>query len=110
MKKRKRRISAKEKARKAFEAVPPGERIGDAPIEESVHGKMEFLARQIDHFFNGDLRGEDRLTGFVMLVFPFNDHEGRANYISNANRADVVLMLKEQIARFEGQPEQTGQA
>jgi len=30
--------------------------------------------------------------------------------MSNADRADVVIMLKEQIARFEGQPEQTGTA
>lgn len=86
------------------------ERLGDAPIEDAYIGKMNFLAEQMDHFFNGDLRGEDRHTGFVLLVFPFGDGKGRANYISNANRADVVTLLKEQLARFEGQPELKGSA
>ena len=31
-------------------------------------------------------------------------------YISNANRGDVVIMLKEQLKRFEGQPDLTGHA
>ena len=37
--------------------------------------------------------------------------EGRCNYISNgADRKDIVVMLKEQIKRFEGQPEMKGEA
>jgi hypothetical protein len=45
------------------------------------------------------------------MVFPFNDHEGRCNYISNgADRRDVVTLMKEQIKRFEGQPEIKGTA
>lgn len=98
------------RAKEQFEQQPKAQRLGDAPVEDEYHGKMEFLARQIDHFFNGDLRGEARSTGFVLLVFPFHDHAGRCNYMSNANRADVVTLLKEQIARFEGQPEQSGSA
>ena len=85
------------------------ETLGDAPIEEEYRAKMNFLAEQMDHFFNGDLRGEDRHTGFCLMVFEFGN-AGRANYISNANRADVVTMLKEQLARFEGQPEMKGTA
>lgn len=100
---------AQASAKQQFEAFDPKERIGDAPVEAAYHGKMQFLAREIDHLFNGDLRGQDRTTGFVLLVFPFND-EGRVNYMSNAERADVVNMLKEQIARFEGQPELKGTA
>jgi hypothetical protein len=48
----------------------------------------------------------------VLLVFPFGEGEEgqRANYISNADREDVVTLLKEQIKRFEGQPEMTGHA
>jgi hypothetical protein len=91
-----------------FERQPKDQRLGDAPVEAKYHGKMEFLAREIDHLLNGDLRGEARETGFVLLVFPFNDHEGRANYMSNARREDVVTLLKEQIKRFEGWPEQSG--
>jgi hypothetical protein len=87
-----------------FERQPKDQRLGDAPVEAAYHGKMEFLAREIDHLFNGDLRGEAREVGFVLMIFPLNDGDGRANYISNASRADVVTMLKEQIVHFESQP------
>ena len=41
--------------------------------------------------------------------FPFGDHSGRCNYISNgADRKDVVTLMKKMIARFEGQPEIEG--
>ena len=83
------------------------ETLGDAPIEDAYRAKMNFLAEQMDHFFNGDLRGEDRQVGFVLLVLNFGK-VGRANYISNVNRADVVTLLKEQLALFEGQPEMKG--
>lgn len=87
------------------------ERLGNAPIQPEYHAMMNDVARSLDVFFNGDARGADRKTGFVLLVFPFNDHEGRANYISNgANRADIVALFKEQIARFQGQPELKGRA
>jgi hypothetical protein len=44
------------------------------------------------------------------MVFPFDSFDGRANYISNARREDVIVLLKEQLARFEGQPEMKGKA
>ena len=102
-------MKRKDRAANIYKKLPPEQRLGDAPVDADYHGKMTFLARQIDHLFNGDLRGEDRKTGFVLMVFPFGDG-GRANYMSNANREDVVVTMKEQIARFEGQPEQTGKA
>jgi hypothetical protein len=48
----------------------------------------------------------------VLLVFPFGDAEGnRCNFISNgADRKDIVVLFKEMIARFEGQPEMKGHA
>jgi hypothetical protein len=90
--------------------------IGDAPIEEKYRQKMEALAEALDKIFNGDdampmARGvkSKRKTGFVLLVFPFGDTEGRCNYISNgADRGDIVTMMKEQIKRFEGSPDVTG--
>jgi hypothetical protein len=85
-------------------------RVGDAPIEPQYIEHMKAVADGIDKIFNGDTRGKDRKTGFVLLVFPFHDHEGRCNYISNADRDDVVILLKEQLARFEGQPEIEGRA
>ncbi|MCH7938014.1 MAG: hypothetical protein IH994_13145 [Proteobacteria bacterium] len=85
--------------------------LGDAPIEKGQRQMMNDVARSLDKFFNGDKKWSDRKTGFVLLVFPFEGREGRCNYISNgADRKDIVTMMKEQIARFEGQPELTGTA
>jgi hypothetical protein len=87
------------------------ERLGDAPIEAKYREQMNAIARILDEAFNGDAKKGNRKTGFVLLVFPFNEHEGRANYISNgANRQDIVTLFKEQIKRFEGQPDVTGRA
>lgn len=87
------------------------ERLGDGPIEGRFRETMEATAKGLDKIFNGDTRGTDRKVGFVLLVFPFGEREGRCNYISNgANRRDIVVMMKEQIARFEGQPEIKGNA
>ena len=89
-------------------------RLGDAPIEEQYREQLNKLARLIDGYFNGvtlpNLPSAKKNTGFILLVFPFDEvqGEGRCNYISNANRDDVVIMLKEQIKRFEGQPEIVG--
>jgi hypothetical protein len=83
--------------------------LGDAPIEEKYIEEMNQVARGLDKIFNGEKRGHDRKVGFVLLVFEYNDHSGRCNYISNgADRRDVVTLMKEQIKRFEGQPEVEG--
>jgi hypothetical protein len=85
--------------------------LGDAPIEPEYREKMVELARFLDRFWNDDAKGRDRKTGFVLLVFPFGEHEGRCNYISNgADRRDIVTMFKDQIKRFEGQPDVQGRA
>ena len=93
------------------EAKRREERLGDAPIEAEYVEKMNALAHAINELFNGDAKGDARKTGFVLMVFPFGDHSGRCNYISNgADRTDVVTLMKEMIARFEGQPEMAGKA
>jgi hypothetical protein len=86
--------------------------LGDAPIEPRLIKLMNIVAATLDVTFNGDNKGDDRKNGFILLVFPFDevDGDGRCNYISNAERHDVVVMLKEQIKRFEGQPEVRGTA
>jgi hypothetical protein len=88
----------------------PGERLGDAPVEEEYRAKMNALARFLDEKFNGDVKGAARKVGFVMLIFPFGGiPKSRCNFISNgADRKDVVTLFKEMIARFEGQPEAQG--
>lgn len=85
--------------------------LGDAPIQEEYHAKMNALANGIDEIFNGEAKGDKRETGFVLMVFPFGSKDGRCNYISNgADREDVVCLMKEMIARFQGQPEMSGNA
>ncbi len=72
---------------------------------------MTALVQSLDEVFNGQVGGPGRKTGFILLVFPFGETEGRCNYVSNgANREDVIVMLKEQIKRFEGQPDVKGHA
>lgn len=88
--------------------------LGDAPIETQYRAMMNALAEGLDEALNGTAPGlpkGKRKTGFVLLVFPYEGHEGRCNYISNgADRRDIVTLMKEQIKRFEGQPEVTGRA
>jgi hypothetical protein len=87
------------------------ERLGDAPIEPRWREMMNNIAGALDQAFNGDKRGKDREVGFVLLVFPYGEKEGRCNYISNgADRRDIVTLFREQIKRFEGQPEVEGHA
>lgn len=63
---------------------------------------MRDVAIVLDRFFNGNLRGVNRETGFVLLVFPFGEKEGHCNYISNgAGREDMVKLLREQANRFD---------
>ena len=80
---------------------------GAGPIEEQYKSDMEYVARCVDEFLNGDLKGPERPTGFVLLVFPFGDNPaGRCNYLSNgADRKEIVSLFKEMIRRFEGAPE-----
>lgn len=86
------------------------ERLGDAPIAPEYRRTMNTIASILDTAFNGEATGAARKVGFVLLVFEFGQ-EGRCNYISNgANRKDVVTLMKEQIKRFEGQPEIKGHA
>lgn len=77
--------------------------LGNAPIQDEYRDKMQAVARTLDEFFNGDAKGADRSTGFVLLVFPFGEREGRrCNYISNgAGRDDIVKLLREQANRFD---------
>lgn len=91
----------------------PRPTIGDQPIEPAFRELMNGTARILDETFNGPAKGKDRTVGFVLLLFHMNsegDRESRCNYISNANRANIVTMLKEQIARFEGQSDVEGHA
>ena len=80
---------------------------------EDTHDVMQVLGRLLDKMLNGDEHGhvEDPKIGFALLVFPFGGPEGaRTNWISNGQRKDMLVALREIIARFEGQAEQRGTA
>lgn len=87
--------------------LPPlPERLGDAPVEEQFQAQMTAVVQTLDELFNGQIGGPGRKTGFVLLVFPFDSHEGRCNFMSNgAGRADIVVLFKEMIRQFEGMAE-----
>lgn len=71
------------------------------PIEEEHHKMMNDIGRILT-----DAVGDG--YGFVFLVFATNTTDGRMNYISNANRADVIASLKELIANMEGRGPDSG--
>lgn len=92
-----------DKPRREYESLPPEGRLGDAPVDAAYHDKMVAIVRALDETFNGNKRGNDRSTGFVLMVFPFGTTDGRCNYMSNgADRRDIVTLMREMIARFEG--------
>ena len=80
--------------------------LGDAPVEDQYRRQMEAIARVVDEFINGDAKGKERKNAFVLLMFPFGDPPGRCNFMTNGvDREDIIVLFKEMISRFEGQPE-----
>jgi hypothetical protein len=88
--------------------------LGDAPVQEEYIDTMRRVVSALDKAFNGDAKGPDRKTGFILMVFPYGvdkSTDARCNYMSNgADRNDVIALMKEQIKRFEGSPDQKGHA
>lgn len=96
---------------RTFADLPPEKRLGDKPVEPEVIKQMEAIARTLDEFLNEGKLGEARPWGFVVMIFPFGDQTGRCNFMSNgADRREIVVLMKEMIARFEGQAEVKGTA
>lgn len=79
-----------------------------APTEKDT-ALLQSLAAGLDTILNGDAKGAARRVGFTVLVFNFGD-TGNVNYVSNADRADMIATLKSLLARWEGQPIQEGRA
>lgn len=64
------------------------------PIESQHIELMEAIAGLLADSFKG--------YGFTLLVYDNDSSSGRMNYISNSNRDDVVIAMKEFIANHEG--------
>ncbi len=75
-----------------------------APITEQYREQMNGIARAIDEAFNGKRKpGRKPKVGFILLMAEFGKIDGgRVNYISNGDRADMIAMLREYLARVEG--------
>lgn len=99
-------------ARAQYEALRLEQRLGDAPVEEQYHAQMTAIMQALDEYLNGPKGpGYVKRNGIVIMMFPFENFDGRCNYMSNgADRQDIVTLMKEMIRRFEGQPEMSGRA
>lgn len=63
---------------------------------------MDCVAALLDTTFNGEERGDYRMVAFALFVFPWGEPDGPCNYVSNAPRSDVAIVLKRQLrADFE---------
>jgi len=76
-------------------------------VSKEYEEDMRAVANVIDTIFNGENCPKDkRKTGFALLIFPFkkpdDPDQGRVNYMSNAERKDMLTAMKEFIARAEG--------
>ncbi len=64
------------------------------------------IARTIDRILNGDRRPKQ--FGFALFIFEFGKTEGgRVNYVSNADRPDMLVAVREWLARAEGRVAET---
>lgn len=63
------------------------------PIVKEHHDAMNGIMQALTEIFPG--------KGVTLMVFDFGD-KGRMNYISNASREDMLIALKEFIAKHEG--------
>lgn len=72
------------------------------PISPEYLAAMNEMAGIIDHGFNGSGK---KKVGFALLTYNFAENikgTGRVNYIGNGKREDVLVALKELVARWEG--------
>jgi hypothetical protein len=78
------------------------------PIVPEQRELMNNLAQALDKIFNGDTR--PKKVGFALLTYNFGEEvqgTGRINYIGNGKREEVLIALKELIARWEGRYTET---
>ena len=77
-----------------------------ASAEENI-AMMNRIARILDLALNGidiqkpEDRGKQRDVGFLVLLYPFNTQDGRANYITNMSRDQLRKVVKKLEERFD---------
>lgn len=68
----------------------------DDHIQAEYRQEMNVLASALDEMFNEP--GKTKTIAFALLVAPFGDGE-RVNYISNAERSDMLDMMQAYLKR-----------
>lgn len=64
-------------------------------LQEQLKGKMKKIAQKVDEEL-------PKGFGFIVLAFPFGKNiENEMLYVSNSERADVILAMKEFIEKTE---------
>lgn len=71
-----------------------------APVQEEYRKSMRAIMETLDHYLNGSHR--PRVTGIAILMFSLEGAQDRVNYMSNCDRKDMLVAMKEFIARAEG--------
>ena len=67
-------------------------------VEEKYRAMLNSIAQVLDETFNPDM--PFRKVGFALLLFDFETsgtEQGRLNYVSNAQRKDMIKALEEFI-------------
>jgi len=78
-------------------------------VQPEYRDMLNRLAASLDDAFNGDVRPKQ--VGFAVLLFNFDKIEGgRMNWISNAERKEMIVALKEMTAQLEGRTTKAGRA
>ena len=70
--------------------------------EQPIESHMREVMNDIGRILGRAIKQADANYGFALLVFGMSADKGRMNYISNADRADMLAAMKEFIARNEG--------
>ena len=81
------------------------------PITPDQRRMMNDLAKGLDEILNG--KGKPKRIGFALLTYNFGEKlegTGRINYVGNGQREDVLVALKELLARWEGRYGEEGTA
>jgi hypothetical protein len=80
----------------------------DQVFEAALRFGMHRVGKYLDHVFNGDAQGPDRPLGFVLIVFPYGQHDSTdcvSSMSNGANRKDVARLFRAMIANFEREGE-----
>jgi hypothetical protein len=72
----------------------------DEEQRKSLEQSLERIAHDLNQVLNKGHEDEPK-TGFVLLVFPYDDKSGRCSYASNGtSRHDLIRMFKFQINKL----------